>query len=38
MIETVRAAGVPFGWFTADEEFGQTPTSATTWNASASPT
>jgi SRSO17 transposase len=25
MIETVRAAEVPFGWFTADEEFGQNP-------------
>lgn len=25
MIETVRAVGVPFAWFTADEEFGQNP-------------
>jgi SRSO17 transposase len=25
MIESARAAGVPFGWFTADEEFGQNP-------------
>lgn len=25
MIETARAAGVPFAWFTADEEFGQNP-------------
>jgi SRSO17 transposase len=25
MIESVRAAGVPFAWFTADEEFGQNP-------------
>jgi SRSO17 transposase len=25
MIEAVRAAGVPFAWFTADEEFGQNP-------------
>src|SRR5712664_1033626 len=25
MIESARATGVPFAWFTADEEFGQTP-------------
>ena len=25
MIESARAAGVPFAWFTADEEFGQNP-------------
>ena len=25
MIEDARAAGVPFAWFTADEEFGQHP-------------
>ena len=25
MIETARAAGVPFAWFTADEEFGHNP-------------
>jgi SRSO17 transposase len=25
MIESVRGAGVPFAWFTADEEFGQNP-------------
>jgi len=25
MIERVRAAGLPFAWFTADEEFGQNP-------------
>ncbi len=25
MIEAARAAGVPFAWFTADEEFGQNP-------------
>ncbi|MEO7194126.1 MAG: IS701 family transposase [Pseudonocardiaceae bacterium] len=25
MIKSVRAAGVPFAWFTADEEFGQNP-------------
>jgi SRSO17 transposase len=25
MIEEARAAGVPFAWFTADEEFGQNP-------------
>ena len=25
MIKEVRAAGVPFAWFTADEEFGQNP-------------
>ena len=25
MIETAREAGVPFAWFTADEEFGQNP-------------
>ena len=25
MIEDARAAGVPFTWFTADEEFGQNP-------------
>lgn len=25
MIESVREAGVPFAWFTADEEFGQNP-------------
>lgn len=25
MIEYARAAGVPFAWFTADEEFGQNP-------------
>jgi SRSO17 transposase len=25
MIEDTRAAGVPFAWFTADEEFGQNP-------------
>lgn len=25
MIEVARAAGVSFGWFTADEEFGQNP-------------
>ena len=25
MIEDARAAGVPFAWFTADEEFGQNP-------------
>jgi SRSO17 transposase len=25
MIEYTRAAGVPFAWFTADEEFGQNP-------------
>jgi SRSO17 transposase len=25
MIEAARAAGVPFTWFTADEEFGQNP-------------
>jgi SRSO17 transposase len=25
MIEAARAAGVPFSWFTADEEFGQNP-------------
>jgi SRSO17 transposase len=25
MIESARAAGVPFSWFTADEEFGQNP-------------
>jgi SRSO17 transposase len=25
MIETARAASVPFSWFTADEEFGQNP-------------
>src|SRR5207245_409102 len=25
MIESARATGVPFAWFTADEEFGQNP-------------
>jgi SRSO17 transposase len=25
MVEATRAAGVPFAWFTADEEFGQNP-------------
>jgi len=25
MIESARGAGVPFGWFTTDEEFGQNP-------------
>src|SRR5664279_173172 len=25
MIEAARTAGVPFAWFTADEEFGQNP-------------
>jgi len=25
MIDTARTAGVPFAWFTADEEFGQNP-------------
>ena len=25
MIRAARAAGVPFAWFTADEEFGQNP-------------
>jgi len=25
MIDTARSAGVPFAWFTADEEFGQNP-------------
>jgi SRSO17 transposase len=25
MIDAARAAGVPFSWFTADEEFGQNP-------------
>jgi len=25
MIESAREAGVPFAWFTADEEFGQNP-------------
>ena len=25
MIQSTRAAGVPFAWFTADEEFGQNP-------------
>jgi SRSO17 transposase len=25
MIESARQAGVPFAWFTADEEFGQNP-------------
>jgi hypothetical protein len=25
MIESARAAKVPFAWFTADEEFGQNP-------------
>ena len=25
MIDAARAAGVPFSWFTADEEFGENP-------------
>jgi SRSO17 transposase len=29
MIRAARAAGMPFAWFTADEEFGQNPACAT---------
>jgi len=25
MIRAARSAGIPFAWFTADEEFGQNP-------------